>query len=68
VIELKYSLVMEATADLTFFAVYSPDLEAGVLGDIPEELPIPEGIPDEVKKRLEGLIPPTHPVPTWGRP
>jgi predicted RNase H-like HicB family nuclease len=27
VIELKYSLVIEATADPTFFGFYSPDLE-----------------------------------------
>jgi len=26
---------------------------AGELGNIPEELPIPEGIPDKVKERLE---------------
>jgi len=31
--------------------------EVGALGDIPEELPIPEGIPDEVRERLEELIP-----------
>jgi len=30
-IELKYSLVIEATADPTFFGFYSPDLE-GVTG------------------------------------
>lgn len=36
---------------------------AGALGDIPDESPIPAGIPDEVKERLEELIPPRN-----GRP
>lgn len=37
--------------------------EAGALGDIPEEPPIPEGIPAEVKERLLKLE-----VPARGRP
>jgi len=42
--------------------------EAGALDDILEEPPIPEGIPDEVKRKLEELIPPKPKVPAKGRP
>ena len=35
--------------------------EAGALGDIPAELPIPEGIPDEVKDKLDKLLKPKVP-------
>lgn len=41
---------------------------AGALGNIPEELPIPEGIPDEVKERLEGVAPQKSSTPAGGRP
>jgi len=40
---------------------------AGALGNIPEELPIPEGIPDEVKEKLENLIPSSPSTPAGGR-
>ncbi len=41
---------------------------AGASGNIPEELPIPEGLPDEVEEKLEEVIPPRPEVPTGSRP
>jgi len=39
-IDLKYSLVIEATDDSTFFGFYSPDLEATTRGEIGETVPV----------------------------
>ena len=39
--------------------------EKGALGDIPEEPPVPEGIPDEVREKI---LKPTPEVPAKGRP
>ena len=42
--------------------------EAGTLNNIPEELPIPEHLPDEVKQRLQQVIPPRPTIPNDRRP
>jgi hypothetical protein len=41
---------------------------AGALGNIPEDLPIPQGIPDDVKNRLEQVVPTPPSTPAGGRP
>lgn len=42
--------------------------EAGALGNITEGLPITEGIPNEVKAKLEQLAPQKPSTPIGGRP
>jgi predicted RNase H-like HicB family nuclease len=69
VIDLKYSLVIEATADPTFFGFYSPDLDGftGTGHSIEDCLSRARGGMEEQVALLKerGLpIPPVNPNPT----
>jgi len=69
VIDLKYSLVIEATADPTFFGFYSPDLDGftGSGHSIEDCLSRARGGMEEhiALLKVRGLpIPPVNPNPT----